>query len=133
MPNQGFEQSVVTYVDDIPLARAPLSRMPLVDLDRVEVLRGPQNVLFGKNSVAGALSVITAKPTDEFEARFSGTYDFEYNDYEAIAIVSGPISDRWRGRLTIRSAGYNGYYENRLTGNDEEDRDETTIRGYVGL
>jgi len=131
--NQGFEQSVVTYVDDIPLARAPLSRMPLVDLDRVEVLRGPQNVLFGKNSVAGALSVITAKPTDEFEARFSGTYDFEYNDYEAIAIVSGPISDRWRGRLTIRSAGYNGYYENRLTGNDEEDRDETTIRGMLAF
>jgi iron complex outermembrane receptor protein len=129
--NQGFEQSVVTYVDDIPLARAPLSRMPLVDLDRVEVLRGPQNVLFGKNSVAGALSVISARPTDEFEARVSGLYNPEYNDYEAIGIVSGPFSDRVRGRLTIRGAKYNGYYENRLNGNDEEERKEKTIRGML--
>ena len=129
--NQGFEQSVVTYVDDIPLARAPLSRMPLVDLERVEVLRGPQNVLFGKNSVAGALSVVTARPTDEFEGRFFATYDPSYKDYEVIAIVSGPFSDNFRGRLTVRGASYNGYYENRLIGNDEEDRDETTIRGML--
>lgn len=131
--NQGFEQSVVTYVDDIPLARAPLSRMPLVDLERVEVLRGPQNVLFGKNSVAGALSVITARPTDEFEGKFSGTYNPSYEDYEVIGIVSGPLSDRIRGRLTVRGASYNGFYENRLNGNDEEDRDEKTVRGMLAF
>jgi len=65
--NPAFEQSVVMYMDDISLSRSPLARMPLMDLERVEVLRGPQNVLFGKNSIGGAVSLITAKPTDEME------------------------------------------------------------------
>ncbi|MDH3434939.1 MAG: Plug domain-containing protein, partial [Gammaproteobacteria bacterium] len=59
--NPAYEQSVTMYMDDISLARAPLARMPLMDLERVEVLRGPQNVLFGKNAIAGALSLVTAK------------------------------------------------------------------------
>jgi outer membrane receptor protein involved in Fe transport len=65
--NPAYEQSVTLYMDDISLARGPLSRMPMMDLERVEVLRGPQNVLFGKNAIAGAISLVTAKPTDEFE------------------------------------------------------------------
>jgi len=73
--NVGFEQSVVMYMDDISLSRGPLARMPLMDLERVEVLRGPQNVLFGKNSIGGAISLVTAKPTDEVEGSVSLTYE----------------------------------------------------------
>ena len=69
--NQGFEQSVGTYVDGIYRGRAQQSRMPFLDLQRVEVLRGPQTTLFGKNSIAGALNISTVKPTEEFEAEFS--------------------------------------------------------------
>ena len=54
--------------------RQQLLRAPFLDLERVEVLRGPQSILFGKNSVAGALNMVTAKPTDEFEGRLSGKY-----------------------------------------------------------
>ena len=65
--NQAFEQSVGTYIDGVHYGRAQQWRSPFLDLERVEVLRGPQSILFGKNSVAGAVNITTAKPTDEFE------------------------------------------------------------------
>lgn len=129
--NQGFEQSVVLFVDDIPLSRAPLARMPLFDLERVEVLRGPQNVLFGKNAIGGAVSFITARPTEEFSGRASIMYGWEYDDYEAIGIVSGRMTENLNGRLSVRAAGYGGYYDNRLTEREEEDRTEGTVRGVL--
>ena len=65
--NPGFEQSVGIYNDGVFYGRDQLARIPMIDMERVEVLRGPQGILFGKNSIAGAVSQITAKPTDEFE------------------------------------------------------------------
>lgn len=129
--NQGFEQSVVLYVDDIPLSRAPLSRMPLFDLQRVEVLRGPQNVLFGKNSVGGALSFVSARPTAETEAKVGVGYDTEYDDMEFTGVFSGALSDNLNARLAVRDAQYGGYYENPAIGRDEEDREERTLRGTL--
>ncbi|MDH3349985.1 MAG: TonB-dependent receptor [Gammaproteobacteria bacterium] len=128
--NPAYEQSVTMYMDDISLARAPLARMPLMDLERVEVLRGPQNVLFGKNAIAGALSLVTAKPTDAFEGSLALRYG-DYDDGEAIAVLSGPLSDTLRGRLAVRYAEYGGYYENASSGKDEERREETAIRGTL--
>jgi len=128
--NPAYEQSVTLYMDDISLARGPLSRMPMMDLERVEVLRGPQNVLFGKNAIAGAISLVTAKPTDEFEGDLSLRYG-EYDDGEAIAVLSGPLSDKLNGRLAVRYAEYGGYYENASSGEDEEQRQETAVRGTL--
>ena len=65
--NPGLEQSVGIYNDGVFYGRDQLARIPMIDMERVEVLRGPQGILFGKNSIAGAVSQITAKPTDEFE------------------------------------------------------------------
>jgi len=65
--NPGFEQSVGMYNDGVFYGRDQLARIPMIDMERVEVLRGPQGIVFGKNSIAGAVSQITAKPTDEFE------------------------------------------------------------------
>ncbi len=137
--NPAFEQSVVVYSDDIPLSRAPLARIPFMDLSRVEVLRGPQNVLFGKNAVAGAISMVSAKPTDEFEANLTMRFDPEYSDTEAVGVVSGPISDNVRGRLAVRYADYGGYFQrfSNETGNDqvklndEEQREDFAIRGTL--
>lgn len=129
--NAGFEQSVVMYMDDISLGRGPLARMPLMDLERVEVLRGPQNVLFGKNSIAGAVSLITAKPTDEAEGSISLRYEPDYGDTEGTVVLSGPLSDKLSGRLAVRYADYGGYYQNISNGRDEEQREEMAFRGTL--
>src|SRR5688572_13242501 len=72
--NQGFEQSVGTYVDGIHYGRAQQSRTPFLDVERVEVLRGPQSILFGKNSIAGALNIISAQPTRDAEGYAQASY-----------------------------------------------------------
>ena len=129
--NQGFEQSVVQYVDDVALGRAPLARMPFLDLNRVEVLRGPQNVLFGKNSIAGALSLVTNRPTDELEGSVLLEYEPDYETTTSNLVVSGPISDSLRGRLAARYYDDGGYFENNLNGDDEASREDITLRGTL--
>ncbi|MCR8922554.1 TonB-dependent receptor [Dasania sp. GY-MA-18] len=98
-----------------------------MDLARVEVLRGPQNILYGKNSIAGALSVITNKPSKEFEAYVSGTYEPEFGEQIFDAVVSGPLSDDFSARLAYRNRQLDGYVEN-IDGDDEPNRDEETLR-----
>lgn len=125
--NQGFEQSVGMYVDGTYYGRSQLSRAPFLDLARVEVLRGPQNILYGKNSIAGALSVITNKPSDEFEGSISGTYEPEFGEKIFDGIVSGALSDTVAARLAYRNRQLEGYVEN-IDGGDEPERDEETLR-----
>jgi len=129
--NQGFEQSVVQYMDDVALGRSVLARMPFMDLERIEVLRGPQNVLFGKNSIAGALSIVTAKPTRELTGRVGLEYQPEYNSREGTLVVSGPFSDTVRGRIAARYYDEDGYFKNNLTLRDEAQRREAAIRGTL--
>jgi iron complex outermembrane recepter protein len=121
--NQGFEQSVSTYADGIYRGRGHQSRMPFLDLSRVEVLRGPQPILFGKNAVAGALNLVAAHPTDVFEASISGARDFSNNDTVARLMVSGPLSDRLGARLAIHRNA-DGYIDNLTSGSSEPKRDE---------
>ena len=99
----GFEQSVATFVDDIYRGRGTQARWAFLDVERVEVLRGPQPTLFGKNSVAGAVNIVTAKPTDAFEGELSVTIQPEFDATEIQTHLSGPLSDRVRGRLTLLS------------------------------
>ena len=129
--NQGFEQSVVQFIDDVALGRSPLARAPFLDLARVEVLRGPQNVLFGKNAIGGALSLVTNSPTDEFEGSVMLEYEPEYDTSEGNVVLSGGITDNLRGRLALRYLEEDGYFENNLTNRDEAGREETTIRGTL--
>ena len=129
--NQGFEQSVVQYMDDVALGRSPLARAPFMDLARVEVLRGPQNVLFGKNSIGGALSLVTNQPTDEFEASVMLEYETEYDTPEANLVLSGGLTESVRGRLAVRYLEEDGYFENNLTDRDEAGREEATLRGTL--
>ena len=85
--NQGFEQSVGQYIDGIYYGRQQLLRMPFLDLRRAEVLRGPQSILFGKNSIAGALNLTTARPTAEVEMHFDALHEFEANQREYTAVA----------------------------------------------
>jgi len=129
--NQGFEQSVGMYVDGVYYGRAQLARAPFLDLERVEVLRGPQSILFGKNSIAGALNITTAKPTQEFEGMVSATYEPDHNEQVYDAMVSGGLTDTLAGRLAYRNRSMDGYVDNLTNNNDEPNRDEETIRGSL--
>ena len=126
--NQGFEQSVGMYFDGVSYGRAQLSRAPFLDLARVEVLRGPQNILFGKNSVAGALSLHSQRPSQEFEGSISGLYEPTHGERTIDLILSGPLTDRVGARLAIRKRDIDGYIENLTLDKDEPERDEGTVR-----
>jgi iron complex outermembrane recepter protein len=129
--NQGFEQSVGQYVDGIYYGRAQLTRAPMFDMERVEVLRGPQSILFGKNSIAGAISMTTAKPTDEFELNIGALYEPEHDEQQIDLVVSGPITDNLSGRLAIMDRTMDGYFDNEFLDEDEQDNDEQFIRGTL--
>ncbi len=129
--NQAFEQSVGYYVDGIAYTRAQQTRMPFMDLARVEVLRGPQTILFGKNSIAGALNIVTAQPTTSFEGYLTGTYEFENQEYIAEGAVSGPITDTVRARVAARWRDTDGYVRNLTTSRTEPKRDDITLRGII--
>ncbi len=130
--SQGFEQSVGMYVDGIYYGRAQLARAPIFDVERVEVLRGPQGILFGKNSIAGAVSVITAKPSDEFEASVTALYEPEHSERDVRMVFSGPLGDTVYGRIAILDREMDGFYNNVLLNEDEPGLEEQTFRGTLG-
>jgi outer membrane receptor protein involved in Fe transport len=129
--NQAFEQSVGTYVDGVYYGRAQQWRAPFLDLERVEVLRGPQSILFGKNSVAGALNITTAKPTDEFEGSLMVSWEFEDNESIVEGMISGPISERVRYRVAARARDLDGHMWNATTQEDEPLREDWMVRGTL--
>jgi iron complex outermembrane recepter protein len=122
--NQGFEQSVSMYMDGIYRGRGHQSRMPFLDLARVEVLRGPQPILFGKNAVAGAINMVAAQPTKEFEASARTSYDVENQEILANAVFSGPLTDNFGARIALYHRNANGYIANATLGRDEPKRNE---------
>ncbi|GGY62691.1 TonB-dependent receptor [Cellvibrio zantedeschiae] len=123
--NQGFEQSAAMFVDGIHYGRAQLARAPFLDIERIEILRGPQSILFGKNSTAGAISIINAKPGKEFEGSLNLSYEPEFEEKEARLVLSGPISDTVGGRMAILSRKTDGFIENTtLDRNESADKDQ---------
>lgn len=128
--NQGIEQSVSIFHDGIYMGRHQLSRAPFMDLERVEVVRGPQSIMFGKNTIGGAMSVITAKPTDEFEGSVS-LLAGDDGEQEGNLVLSGPLSETLSGRLAYRDYQHDGYLKNVFTGNDDPAREDRTVRGTL--
>ncbi|MBK8188272.1 MAG: TonB-dependent receptor [Cellvibrio sp.] len=129
--NQGFEQSAAQFVDGIHYGRSQLARSPFLDIERIEVLRGPQSIIFGKNSTAGAISITTAKPTDDFEGKISALYEPEYGEQDLRLVLSGPFSDTFSGRLAILSSSVDGYMENITLNRDESGDDNRVVRGSL--
>jgi outer membrane receptor protein involved in Fe transport len=126
--NQGFEQSVSMYQDGVYHGRGHQSRMPFLDLARVEVLRGPQPILFGKNAVAGAVSMVANQPTREFAASARVSTDLVNNETTADAAVSGPFTDSLGGRLAAFYRKSEGYVDNVTLDRHEPRRDEIGAR-----
>jgi len=114
-----FEQSVSTFVDGVNRGRGTQSRFSFLDLERVEILRGPQGTLFGKNTVGGALNLTTRKPSGTFGANLSAAYEPELEETTIGGFVNGPLSESLRGRFAFSSSDQNkGFIENRFYGTD---------------
>lgn len=129
--NQGFEQAVAVFSDGIHNGRSQQSKFSFLDLERVEVLRGPQSVLFGKNTIGGAIGLISAKPTEEFEMEINALYEPRDDEKELIITVSGPISDTLKGRLAVRKYDMDGYFTNTTLDAKEPEREEIAVRGTL--
>lgn len=128
--NQGTEQSVAIFHDGVYTGRSQLSRAPFLDVQRVEVLRGPQSILFGKNTIGGAIHVIDNKPSSDFEGQLTGSYG-SFDEREFTGYINVPVSDAIRIRVAGRKYDMDGYMNNILTGKKSGSRDEWTLRGQV--
>ncbi len=128
--NQGIEQSVSMFHDGVYMGRHQLSRAPFMDIERVEIMRGPQSIMFGKNTIGGALSVIAAKPTQENEALVS-ILAGQDGEQEVNLMVSGGLTDTLAGRFAYRDYQYDGFMTNTMTNSNEAERDDWTARGTL--
>lgn len=107
------EPSVATVVDGVVLGRSgqTFSDLGLYNIERIEVLRGPQGTLFGKNASAGVVNIITQRPSDTFEASAEAGV-FEDDEYRLKGYVSGPLTDELRASLTVAHSEFDGYIDN---------------------
>ena len=126
--NYGFEQSVGTFIDGVYFGRGQASRSSFLDVERVEVLKGSQSTLFGKNTIAGAINITTAKPGDEFEGSIEGSYEPEFDGTSAILTLSGPLTETFGARFVAKVNETDGWMDNRLIGEDEVQRDDMVGR-----
>lgn len=92
---------VSTYIDQAPLPLPVMTTLTAFDLERVEILKGPQGTLFGNNATGGAINFVAAKPTADFSAGAEFTYA-RFNTFEASGFVSGPITSTLRARLAVK-------------------------------
>ncbi|MEE4110793.1 MAG: TonB-dependent receptor [Halieaceae bacterium] len=129
--NQGFEQSVGLFSDGVYWGRARQARSPFFDVERIEVLKGPQGILFGKNTTAGAVSITTARPTAEPSARAGIYYEPDADERVVEGVISGPLSESLRGRLAVRGADMDGWLVNTAISADEPSREEVFVRGSL--
>ncbi|MBB3034862.1 TonB-dependent receptor [Alteriqipengyuania lutimaris] len=128
--NIGFDSRVGVYVDGVYLGQSPAVNQELLDLERVEVLRGPQGMLFGKNTVAGAVSLVTRKPTQRLEGMVSadlGNYDFR----EFKGHLNVPLGETLAVKVSASKTDRDGYVTNTVTGNDLGSRDVTAYRAQL--
>ncbi len=130
--NSGIEPSVGVFIDGVYYPRPGSVIGTMLDVKLVEVLRGPQGTLFGRNTPMGALNITTNNPTSEFEGLFELGYG-NYNALEVGAMASGPLGDTIGGRIAIKYLDRDGYGENTFNGEDFGARDDLVIRGKLSF
>ncbi len=127
---QTFDPAVGVYVDDVYLSRIRGNQLDLLDVERIEVLRGPQGTLYGKNTIGGAIKFVTRRPGQELRAEGSLTVG-SYAQFELRGAVSGPLSDTVAVGFAIMRAQRDGFVEDR---NDDRDyNDRNSIGGRAAL
>lgn len=140
--NPTVDQAVSLNIDGIQLSQANAVTIGILDLDRVEVLKGPQAMFYGKNSIGGIISLISADPGKELEWRVRGGYEFEADRKQVEAMISTPLTDTLGLRIVGSVADQEGYYHNRVnavpggqpaTSSRADDQNEYFVRGTLAF
>ncbi|MBW2368130.1 MAG: TonB-dependent receptor [Deltaproteobacteria bacterium] len=126
----GGETNISYYLDGVYLERGLGSNTDFIDVERIEVLRGPQGTLYGRNATSGAVNIITRGPSDKFELDV-GAEIGNFNKRRFDIGISGPVvRDKIKGRLSVSSSRRDGYVKN-LIGPDPYDEDYTGLRAAL--
>jgi len=133
----GSTESIVTldtaigfYLDDVYFARQGVNNLSMFDVERVEVLRGPQGTLYGRNTSGGAVRVITKRPDGEFGGLVEGTFG-EYDRWSLKGSLNVPFSENFQGRFNVFGEGGDGYVRNVVLNRDVNDRDNKGARAAL--
>ncbi|MHA6316560.1 TonB-dependent receptor [Altererythrobacter sp. CAU 1778] len=121
-PVSGFEQGVGIYLDDVYLNRPQAAVLDIYDVERIEVLRGPQGTLYGRNTIGGAVKYVTRRLPQELSLKARATYG-TYDQAEGVVTVSGPLSDEVRVGGSVARLSRGGFGENLTLGTDNYDKD----------
>ena len=130
--NLAFEQTVGLFIDGVYAGKSRQFQNPFMDVERIEVLRGPQGALVGKNSSAGAVNVVTRLPTAEADVSIRTAYEFEGETFNALGILSGALGDGVYGRLaaSVTDTG-RGHTRNEALGGYEKQVEDSILRGSL--
>jgi iron complex outermembrane receptor protein len=123
----GVEPGVGIYLDDVHLARPQGALLDVLDVERVEVLRGPQGTLYGRNTLGGAIKFVTRAPSADFGGRLSLTLG-DYGRRDAKAVLNLPLGHDWRTRVALAKYDRDGFGRNLTTGADAGARDAGVAR-----
>ncbi len=121
-PLAGFEQGVGLYMDDVYMARPQGNVVDIYDVERIEVLRGPQGTLYGRNTMGGAIRYVTRRLDEEFGGNVKATYG-DYGQVDLVGTVNVPLGDSFRVGGTVASFQRDGYGDNLTTGDGNYDKD----------
>ena len=130
LTSDGFEQGVGIYVDDVYNSRVAAATFDFLDVSQVEVLRGPQGTLYGKNTTAGAINITTNQPTFDFEGRAELSVG-NLNYRQAKAAISGPLSDTVAARLAVAATSRRGTLYNVTSQRWINEQDNLGLRGQL--
>ncbi|HTU11207.1 MAG TPA: TonB-dependent receptor [Allosphingosinicella sp.] len=129
---QTFDPAVGVYVDGVYYSRIRGTQFDLLDLQRVEVLRGPQGTLYGKNTIGGALSFVTRRPGDELRANLTATYG-SYDQMELRGAISGPITEGLAIGIAALHAERDGYVQDAVLDREYNNRNTEAVRGAIAI
>ncbi len=124
------DNSVAVFVDDVYVARGSAQVFDFLDVERVEVLRGPQGTLYGKNAVGGLINVISSRPKDELDWKVQGSYG-NYSAVDLRGYVTGAVSDTLSGSFAAVVRDRAGFAKNIRLGRDLEDLQTYGVRGQL--
>jgi len=126
-PLWGFDPGVGLYVDDVYLARPQAAVLDVFDVQRIEVLRGPQGTLYGRNTIGGAIKYVTRRIGDEPLISMRGSYG-SYDQFDAIGSISGPITENFGISATVARYLRDGYGKNLNTNTEHYNKDVLAAR-----